>query len=172
MRVLDIAANVVLIAVCGVVLVKVTQQPRNARTGQLPHAAASSTYAVGDALDLSEIEIPSGTEAVFLVISSRCGYCKASLPFYSELVTKLRRDRREVSVVAMCQEPSNTCNDFLKGGGVDVDRVVDARGRAVRVRGTPTLLIVDSSGTITHIWSGRLDVPQQLEVLEALHATP
>jgi hypothetical protein len=168
MRLLGIAANVVAIVACGVVLVQVAQRDGPDRTARPPAGAASPGFAVGDTVDLSGVDLAGAAQAVLLVLSSRCGYCGASLPFYRGLTTGLRTNRRDIAAVAMCREPVDTCTAFLKGGGVDVDQVLDTRGRPIRVSGTPTLLIVRPGGTITGIWTGRLDERQETEVLRVL----
>ena len=56
----------------------------------------------------------------------------------------------------------------LSERGVDPDAVLLVERGQVPVAGTPTLLVVDATGLITHSWIGVLDVAREAEVLEAL----
>lgn len=51
---------------------------------------------------------------------------------------------------------------------IDPDAVVFVEGGVLPVSGTPTLLLVDSEGLVTHAWIGLLDAGREADVIEAL----
>ena len=57
---------------------------------------------------------------------------------------------------------------WLKDEGVRVDQVKQASLGDIGVRGTPTLLLVNSAGVVTNVWVGKLQPDQEQQVLAAL----
>jgi hypothetical protein len=57
---------------------------------------------------------------------------------------------------------------FIKKQGISGARVVSTNLSSVGIYATPTLLLVDSSGTIRSEWVGKQDEPGQQKVLFAL----
>lgn len=57
-------------------------------------------------------------------------------------------------------------DDFPASEGINPDSVVFVASGELPVRGTPTLLLVDGEGLVTHIWIGLLDADREAEVLQ------
>ena len=49
--------------------------------------------------------------------------------------------------------------------GVSVAEVRQAEFKALKVSGTPTLLLVDNNGIVQHVWIGKLTAAKEKEVL-------
>jgi thioredoxin-related protein len=56
----------------------------------------------------------------------------------------------------------------LEGAGVHVDDVKQAQLSTIGVTGTPTLLLVDSTGKVANVWQGKLQPDQEAGVLAVL----
>jgi Tfp pilus assembly major pilin PilA len=160
---IEFAANVAIIVVAvllAVVLVKnylvkepnVTAGPGNTQTKQETKLTS---------LDL---DWKKNGQTLLLVISTGCHFCTDSAPFYKQ-ITKQHQGTRLVAVLPQTLEDSKQYLDAL---GVIVDEIKQVSLDTINVRGTPTLMLVDSDGVVTDSWIGKLPDKQQNEVLNRL----
>jgi hypothetical protein len=59
---------------------------------------------------------------------------------------------------------------YMSKLGVEVDEVVQAPLNSIDVSGTPTLMLVNSNGTVIDRWIGRLPAEKEAAVLNNLRA--
>jgi hypothetical protein len=168
MKWLDVFTNVAVLLVCALLVVEVSgryasRSPRPA----VPERA--DVYKAGDTVEAIGLQVSDATRTVVLVVSSHCGFCRNSLPFYQRLSAMAGATKSTATrVVAVCPEPQATCSSFLADGQVQVDEVVGLPDRRIRVRGTPTVIVLDANRTISHIWTGQLDRREEEEAIQTL----
>lgn len=75
---------------------------------------------------------------------------------------------KSVKVVAVLPQPAAESESFLSGEGVQVDQVKQVPPGSIGVRGTPTMLLVDSKGVVTRVWTGKVQDAEQDNVLAVL----
>ena len=75
---------------------------------------------------------------------------------------------RGVKIVAVLPQSVAEAQQYLYGAGLHVDAIRQASLREIGVRGTPTMLLVNSGGVITMVWPGELQPEEQDKVLTAL----
>jgi hypothetical protein len=110
-------------------------------------------------------DVPPGARvALVLVTSPSCRYCSASMPFYHSLADVAARSGRTLALRAVVPLDTEAARDYLRDEGlawdlspIDVD--------ALRISGTPTLLLVDADRRVQRAWVGFLDQAQRLEVV-------
>jgi len=73
-----------------------------------------------------------------------------------------------VKMVAVLPQPAAEAEQYLKNEGVRVDQVRQVSLGTIGVRGTPTMLLVDSKGVVTRVWTGKLQDQEQEQVLSVL----
>ena len=56
----------------------------------------------------------------------------------------------------------------MSGEGVHVDQIQQVPPASIGVRGTPTMLLVDSKGVVTRVWTGKVQDAEQENVLAVL----
>jgi thioredoxin-related protein len=71
-------------------------------------------------------------------------------------------------LVAVLPQPTNEGRYYLEKLGVFVDEVKQLPLESIGVQGTPTLMLLDRSGTVTKSWIGRLPPEREQTVLSAL----
>jgi hypothetical protein len=71
-------------------------------------------------------------------------------------------------MVAVLPQVVEEGRKYLETEGVHADDVKQATLGAIGVRGTPTLLLVDSAGKVTDIWQGKVQQDQEDAVLAVL----
>ncbi len=120
--------------------------------------------AAGTRISVPGITWSDTDETVVLALSNKCHFCTESAPFYQKLTRELT-DRKNVRVVAVFPQEVDEGKKYLDGLNVPITQVAQATLDSLGVRGTPTLVIVDKSGTVKQSWVGRLTADRETEVL-------
>ena len=71
-------------------------------------------------------------------------------------------------MVAVLPQSADIAQEYLNSEGFHVDQVKQTSMGELGVRGTPTLLLVNSAGVVTKVWIGRLQPQEQEQVLSVL----
>lgn len=125
----------------------------------------AGTYAAGDVMDtLPGVDYSASPATFVLFVRSTCSVCTSSMDFYRRLALAPRR----VPVVVAGAEPIEILERYLTDHDFAPDQLVQVQGGSVRVRGTPTAVLVDSGGQVQSVWLGRLDAAREANVLEAV----
>ena len=177
-RAAESAANIsiAVVAIVGaVVLVKgYLLHPSPPQTPDVKQAAVSkfeSTEAKppleGTELSVAGVNWAESNETVVLALSSKCHFCSESAPFYQRLTRELAQ-RKDVRLVAVFPQETQEAKKYLDDLAVPITDVRQGSFAAIGVRGTPTLMIVDRTGTIKQTWTGRLNAERESEVLNRI----
>jgi thioredoxin-related protein len=106
----------------------------------------------------------NGQTLVF-ALSTQCHFCKESAPFYR----RLRQDLGgSIKMIAVLPQSVAEAQQYLEAEGVRFDQVRQLAPAGVGVRGTPTILLVDSRGIVSRVWTGRLQEEEEEQVLSVL----
>jgi hypothetical protein len=123
---------------------------------------------IGAKLSLPDMDWSKSNKNLLLVVSESCKYCTESAPFYQRLVQE-RAQRESFHLTAILPQPVSDGRKYLNGLGVSIDDVKQLSPEAaIRIRGTPTLLLVNSAGIVTDEWVGKLPSEKEAEVLSRL----
>lgn len=164
---LELLANVAIIVVAlllGAVLVKryLLPQPTNAR-------AADARIQPGTKLSLPGMEWGRSDRTLLIVLSTQCRYCTESAPFYQRLAREQSRVGR-ARLVAVLPQSVAEAQKYLGEHGIAVDEVRQVSPDAVGAAGTPTLIMLDSAGSVVESWVGKLPPDKESEVINRLLA--
>ena len=102
---------------------------------------------------------------LIVALSENCRFCQDSMPFYRTL-TAMAAENVQIVVAAPPHEPD--IGAYLASEYVRPDDIVFPAVGVLPVTGTPTLMIADSTGLVTHSWVGQLNSDGEGEVLHAL----
>ena len=159
-------------AVASVVLVALT-----AGAMLLPQArqflgkgAPSSSYAVGDRLDVDPALFEGARATVFLFARASCGACQASKPLMASIVSDLAAapDVNVMMLAPLKEMDANT--DF--GRDLGLAQVVHSDIRQLRLRYVPSVVVTDGGGTVLWSHEGMLTEDSRVQAREvALSAT-
>jgi len=158
---IEVATNVAVLVVCFLLTVSLV---RSTASGNV--RAVSASPLVGSKLNIGGASWGASRKTVVLAMSTECHFCKESTPFYKRLlsVASSRHDR----VMAAFPQSELVSKDYLEKEQLGVDEVKQIPLDSIRVSGTPTLMIVDTSGTILKSWVGKLTPAAEAEVVNAL----
>jgi thiol-disulfide isomerase/thioredoxin len=116
----------------------------------------------GNRLSIGGVEWSKYQTTAVLYLSTYCGYCKESIPFYRVLINS-KKDN--VGVIAVFIEDQKVGKEYLKSNDLLVDQIVTDSLSRIGIAGTPAIVLVDSNGTITDLWYGKLPAEKEREVL-------
>ena len=154
-RVLEVSANVGIIIVALIVIGNfVASKWRTKRV---------ETLTTGSKVSLSGVKWEDGTTLV-LALQKGCRFCDESAPFYRRLWQQ--RSSSEPRMIAVVPGDKAEVSKYLDELGVVVDGIVNASLADIHVSATPTLVLVDRSGTVSNVWVGKLDSNRENEVIK------
>lgn len=164
---LDTVANIAIIIACVALVAMVARnmffQPKPAPP---PGAAAK-----GETLKALQAVLPAGAERTLVAaVAPGCHFCDESLPFYKTLIEKRNEKGSQVKFIAAVPGEEQKAPETTKftGAGVTPDQMVSVDFTAIKVPGTPTLMLVDDKGKVLDVWVGKLDPSGEKEVLARL----
>lgn len=105
---------------------------------------------------------------VVMVLSTNCSHCEADLPFYRELATFLAAPGCTQGLLAVFPNDEKEVEAFRTAHDFWPPSISGTPLATFGVSGTPTLMLVDSRGSIQRVWVGELSPEREQEVLEVV----
>jgi len=174
-RKLEVLANIAVIVTSVVLCSVLVRKYFFARNKQTVAATASSTTSAfgnapskrgpqpGTKISLPGIDWSKPTRTIVLALSTTCHFCSESAPFYQNLA---RQKSDNVGLIAVLPQPVEDSKNYLNKLGVKTTDVIQSSLSSIGASGTPTLLLVDNSGSITASWVGKLPEAEAAKVIE------
>jgi thiol-disulfide isomerase/thioredoxin len=165
---LDKAANIALIVAC---LLLIGTLARNYYLSRLPDPGITLGIEKGEQVKLSGDASADGQPAqatLVLALSTHCGFCQESVPFYQKLAVFKNSSQARVRLATVMSEPKEEIEAYLKKQGIAADAVFSMPVSQIGVKGTPTLLLLDGQNKLIESWIGKLDSQGESEVIAHL----
>jgi thioredoxin-related protein len=170
---LDTVANIAIIIVCAIAAaVLVRNQFFPPQPSGPPQAKKGEQYA-----QLKAVVPPGASRALVVAVQPGCHFCNDSMTFYKQLLDQRNSQASKVKFVAAVpanDKPADAKKlvddeaEKFSSVGAKPDSMVNLDFAAVKVPGTPTLMLVDNNGKILNVWVGKLDPGSEKEVLKTL----
>jgi len=122
----------------------------------------------GTKVNLTGIDWAHNEETLLLVLDEKCRFCTESAPFYQRLTQMATNSR--VRLVAVLPQEVAASRQYLHNLKVSIEEVRQSSLDAMRVEGTPTLILVDEKGEVMEAWPGKLSTEEENEVLKRIEA--
>lgn len=160
---IEVAANIVVILLA-VVIASVYLRDRFSAHGPEPNEVKA-----GDRLPrLEGWDWSAHDRTLVLVLRKGCHFCEDSAPFYQRLAANHRPEGTDAAIVAVFPDAADAVNEVVQSKGLGVHVLAGVPLETLKVSGTPSLLLVDRSGTVLNAWIGMLSPRQELEVMRAM----
>lgn len=166
---LDTIANIAIIIVCVIaafILIRNNFFSESQAGGPRPPEIEA-----GEQYEALGRVVPAGAErALVVALSPSCHFCNESMPFYKRLVDERNQKGSTVKVVAAVpnEEAKAAEVEKLTTAGVNPDGIVVLDFASVKLRGTPTIVLVDNEGKVHDVWVGKQEASGEREVLQTL----
>src|SRR5215475_3811012 len=165
---LDKVANIVLILTCALVIGNLARNYYNSRKAD---PSLQPDIKIGEVVKLPESETAerqSAPATLVMALSTHCGFCQASMPFYQKLSAFKNSSPVNVRMATVMSESKEEAEAYLKKYGIAADIVLSTPISQVGVNGTPTLLLLDRENRLVRSWVGQLNNSQESEVVSQL----
>lgn len=122
---------------------------------------------VGSTLSVTGVDWTRSRQTLVLALQKGCRYCSESAPFYQRLVRDYA-DAEKTRLVAVLPNDVETGRGYLESLDVPIQEVRQAALSSIKVKGTPTLLLVNQSGEVVAYWRGKLTQAGEADVLRRM----
>jgi len=156
---IEVVANLSIVVVAIVVCIAAVKYFRTKAT------ESGATIAAGSKINLPNEDWGRNRKTLLLGLSTNCKYCSASGEFYQRLAQAASANTKLVAVLPQSREESQQYLTALK---LAIEDIQQASPAALGIRGTPTLILVNSAGSVTNFWVGQLPPDKEEEVLAAV----
>jgi len=163
---IEVAANIIVV-VFAVVVGSVFLKDRFSNVPPEPDSVkAGDRFANLDGWDWGAHD-----QTLVLGLRKGCHFCEDSAPFYQRLVAHQQQGGSHSTIVAVFPDNADTVKQVVQSEGLGIHALGGVPLEKLKISATPTLLLVDRSGTVRNAWIGMLSPRQELEVMRATTAT-
>jgi len=128
--------------------------------GLTPQIAAGETFA------LTDVDWKGNGNTLVLALAPGCDSCSESAPFYRRLTSELAAQR--IHMTAVLPASVEESREYLRGLKVEVGDVRQGSFELLKIRGTPTLILVDEQGVVRNVWLGRFPPDKEQAVIDSI----
>ena len=162
---LDVTTNVVVVVFAVVaigVLVKNYFAPQDVMT--------SVAIAKGSAFpEIAGADYKQAPRTLILALNVDCRYCTRSVPFYNSLGEARQENAGKFNIVAaFINKDPGLVESYAEEKHLSVQTIAGVELEKLGVRLTPTIILVDSTGTVLDSWRGELQPDDEREVFESV----
>ena len=158
---IETLANIIVILVA-VVVGSVFLKDRFSSTPSEPNEVKA-----GDKLtNLEGWDWSAHDQTLVLGLRKGCHFCEDSAPFYQRLTTQ-QQEGSSSAILAVFPDTADAVKEVVQSEGLRVHALAGVPFEKLKIEATPTLLLVNRSGTVVNAWIGMLSPRQELEVMKA-----
>jgi len=123
---------------------------------------------VGAKINLPEVDFSAQPKNLILVLQKGCHFCTESAPFYKRLQESA--PNKNVKLIAVLPGNPEESAAYLNQLGIDNLEIKQSPMNNLQTSGTPTLILTNDKGEITHFWVGKLTAEKEDEVFSRLNS--
>lgn len=129
--------------------------------------AAPASVPAGAKLSLPGVDWAQSEKTLVLALNKGCRYCSNSASFYQQLARETA-GHRDVRLIAVLPQEVAEGKKYLDELKVPIQEIKQAPLDSLGVTGTPTLILLDKTGSVTAAWTGQLPADKEPDVLRRL----
>jgi hypothetical protein len=132
--------------------------------------STSTSYAVGDVVDVPPDAYSRASHSVILFARSSCSACQASKPVMAAIANDLSTRADTALTLVAPEKPAAEQREFAEAIGIDATRIVYADLRSLRLRYVPAVVVTDRAGRVLFAREGLMTETDRLDLLRALES--
>jgi hypothetical protein len=164
---IELTANILIIVVA-VLLIGVIAQRYLFAPSADPNRPTRVQPTVGTKINLPATDWSGQSKTLIIALQKGCRFCSESAPFYKRLQESVRD--KNVKLVAVLPGTQEESAGYLNQLGLTNLEVKQSPLNALQTSGTPTLILVNDKGEVTHFWVGKLPADKEDEVINQLNS--
>lgn len=165
MKKLELAVNIGVIVLGAAVLFFLVKTYRASRDA----SQALQEPRVGDQLPaIPGVDWKVNDRTLVLALRKGCHYCEDSMPFYRRLSELSEQKALKANLVAVFPDAGSDVDQLVKAEHLSLKTVSGVPLGTLKISGTPTIILADSSGRIIQDWVGQLSDHQEQQLLDIL----
>lgn len=106
----------------------------------------------GERLNLADVDWKQNKKSLVFFLNKDCRYCTSSAPVYRQLTEAAFK--QNVKSLAVFPHSAEEAKAYLESIKLSIDEVLISPLAPDKIAGTPTVLFVNSSGTVEGVWVG------------------
>lgn len=118
---------------------------------------------------LHGVDYSHAPQTLLIAMNTECGYCKESIPFYQQLVSNRTEQNKNTKLIAIFPEGQDAVQQYLEENQLEIESISSADFKALNLAGTPTMVLLDSSGKVIDFWVGKIPKEAEPQVRQALN---
>lgn len=126
----------------------------------------------GETIALKDVIWERAPQTVVVVLSTRCHWCKESVPLYQKVSTLHKATKAAFQLIAVSADTEEELSRFLSANLIEVDKIIPAVEARLGIRATPTVLLVNRQGRVVSSWQGAMRSSDESAFLEILRKSP
>ena len=119
---------------------------------QQPSALNSPRISAGERLNLPGIDWKQNKKSLVFFLNKDCHYCTTSAPFYRQLTDEA--SKQNVRLLAFLPNSAEEARAYVQSIKLPIDEIQTSPLSPYKIPGTPTVLLVNSSGIVEGAWFG------------------
>lgn len=165
--VLRMVLEIAVVGAASIVVIFALQTLHRPNIPVSPPSMHGPLLAVGSPVSIKSVEFGSRPVTLLLVSSPSCHFCIASKNFHKSLI--VAAESHNIPLFFSIPDPASS-RAYITDFGLRPGRLKAWSDVLGSVEGTPTLLAVDSSGHVAHLWVGELAPGDEKAVLEIVRS--
>jgi thioredoxin-related protein len=161
-KILEITLNVLVIVV-GVAVLFALGSAYLRGPGEAPQAVSPGTQLSA----VAELKLAPAKQTLLMFLRKDCHFCEESAGFYRRLEEQVNSAGNGTTLMAVFPAPGAGEDKYLESKGLKIPHCTANAFSRFSVSGTPTLILVDRSGTVKQSWVGKLPAEREEEVIRA-----
>lgn len=124
----------------------------------------------GITLPSTVIDWSKGEKNLLFFLSSRCGFCIQSAPFYKRLTNEAKKSGSGLRTFALFNVEDEGADEYIRKFELNFDEIKTVDFKEFKISATPTILEVGSDGNVRKVWIGKLDSASEGQVISNANA--
>ena len=118
--------------------------------------------------ELPRVDYKSSENTLLLFLNTECEYCRASLPFYQQLIEEQRARGENTHIVSVFPNSNEEAALYTKRNQLSVDVVAGIDFNDLSLTGTPTMVLLDRAGVVKNFWVGKIPEKEEAQIINSL----
>jgi thioredoxin-related protein len=116
---------------------------------------------------LPGLSYSNSPRTLLIAMNTQCSYCAASVSFYNQLAA-VQKANSNTHVVALFPDSAAAVRTYVEQKQLSLETMGEIDLSKIRVAGTPTMILIDSTGKILDFWVGQLSADAEHRVIQSL----